>query len=371
MKRLVLVGAGHAHALALKAFARTGVKDIEIVLVSPDVLAPYSGMIPGWLAGAYRWDACCIDFAHLCRRAGAKMHLDTVVALDTSRSELTLASGKRIYYDRLSLNIGSTVASPSGEGVFVLPMRPLSALNVRFEILLSHVCGLVGGADFQVVMVGGGAAGVESVLAVQRRLTQIAPEVNFSFKLAIQSQEILPGMALSAAHILRGKLKQRGVEIVNHFSADHVSSNTVVSTDGRVLSADAVLWATGAQAHSWPRNSGLRTDENGFVMIETTLRSLSHSNIFAAGDCAGWTPPLPKSGVYSVRMGSVLAHNLRAVTHDLPLRQYVPQRRTLALMGTGDGDAVAAWGPFSSHGSWIWCWKQHIDRRFVAHCNAY
>ena len=370
MKRLVLIGAGHAHALVLKAFAKTSLKDVEVVLVSPDELAPYSGMIPGWLAGSYRWDECCSDFAHLCRRAGVQLFLDSVMSLDPLHSELMLTSGKSISYDWLSLNIGSTLPPPPGDGVFVLPMRPLSALNARWETLLAHCCGLAPGVDFRLVTVGGGAAGVETVLAAQQRLPRLVPEVNFSFSLATQGEEILPGMAKGAACLLRSRLERQGIEVITHFCADHVSPNGIVGTDRRILSADAVLWATGAQAHSWPRASGLMTDESGFVVIDPMLRSLSHPNIFATGDCAGWKPSLPKAGVYAVRMGPVLAHNLIALVQGLPLQPYVPQRRALALIGSGEGSAVAAWGPFSCSGSWVWRWKQLLDRRFVARCNA-
>ena len=108
----------------------------------------------------------------------------------------------------------------------------------------------------------------------------------------------------------------------------------------------------------------------GFVCIDANLRSLSHQNIFAAGDCAQSDVALPKAGVYAVRMGPVLAHNLGAAIHDRPLRAYRPQRRMLVLIGSGGAHAVAAWGAFAWQGAWVWSWKQRIDRRFVARYNA-
>jgi len=370
MKRLVMVGAGHAHALVLQAFAQNSISGVEVVVVSMEVMAPYSGMIPGWLAGAYEWDECCIDFAHLCRRAGAQLLVDEVVALDPSRLELRLRSGLRFPYDILSLNIGSTLFPPQGEGVALLPMRPLSALRMQWESLTNHVSLLDNDDEFRIVMVGGGVAGVESVLAAQHRLMQLAPDAKFSFRLAIQGETILPGMATGATKRLTNILNRRGIEVVNCFQADHMAQSAVVSSCGRVLPADVVLWATGAQAHLWPKEAGLSVDEKGFILVDATLRSRSHPNIFAAGDCVGWKPPLPKAGVYAVRMGPILAHNLHAATRNLPLQQYIPQRRTLALIGSGDGNAVAAWGAFAWQGDWVWRWKQLIDRRFVARCNA-
>lgn len=369
MRRLVLVGAGHSHARVLREFARRGAADVEVVLVSPDAEAPYSGMIPGWLAGHYGWQECCLDFARLCQRASATFRQDSVSALDPGRSELTLAGGDRLGYDWLSLDIGSTLNAPAGDQTIILPMRPLSELRERWENLQKQVGRLAAGARFRIVMVGGGAAGVESILAVQRHLTRLAPRVRFHFALVAATPDILPGMAAGAGRRLMRRFAERGIVTTSNFSAEKIVDDRLIGSDGRTLQADAVLWATGAEAYLWPRKAGLSTDQRGFVRVDSTLRSLSHRNIFAAGDCAGWEPPLSKAGVYAVRMGPVLARNLHAALTGQPLRQYVPQRRNLVLIGSGNDEAVAAWGAFSSEGAWVWRWKQFIDRRFVAHYN--
>lgn len=370
MKRLVLVGAGHAHARVLLEFAQRGVANLEVLLVSPAARAPYSGMVPGWLAGHYRWDECCIDFAHLCGRAGASLRIDTATAIDAARSEVRLASGDRLAYDWLSLDIGSTLAPPVSQRMTVLPMRPLAALYARWQALRETVHKLEAGAVYRVLMVGGGAAGVESVLAAQRQLTQWASQVRFQFTLATQGDTILPGLAAGAARRLDEHLADRSITTVNGFSAERLEQDAVISSAAHALHADAVLWATGAQAYAWPADSGLATDVRGFIRIDAALRSISHQNIFAAGDCAVGQPPLPKAGVYAVRMGPILAHNLRAAVHGEPLQPYEPQRRFLVLIGTGGAHAVAAWGPLSWQGAWVWRWKQRIDRRFVAGYNA-
>lgn len=369
MTRLILVGAGHAHARVLREFAQRGVANLEVLLVSPAVQAPYSGMVPGWLAGHYRWEECCIDFARLCRRAGASLRIGAASGIDAARSELVLASGERLAYDWLSLDIGSTLIPPDSDRLTVLPMRPLAALHARWQALRDTVRTLGAGVDYRVLMVGGGAAGVESVLAAQKQFMQWAPQVRFQFVLATQGNTLLSGLAAGAGRRLNEQLAERGIAVVSGFSADRLEQDSVVSSEGRMLQADAVLWATGAQAYTWPAQSGLATDARGFIRVDAALRSISHSNIFAAGDCASYEPPLPKAGVFSVRMGPVLAHNLRAAIHDEPLQRYVPQPRYLVLIGTGGAHAVASWGPLSWQGAWVWRWKQRIDRGFVARYN--
>lgn len=370
MRRLILVGAGHAHARVLQEFAQHAMANLEILMVSPVAQAPYSGMVPGWLAGHYRWEECCIDFAHLCKRSGARLLIDAAIGIDTARSELKLASGKQLAYDWLSLDIGSTLTPPESDHLFVLPMRPLAALHARWHALLDKVRQLEAGTAYRVLMIGGGAAGVESLLGAQQRFTQWAPHVRFQFVLATQGDTILPGLAATAGRRLSDHLAERGIAVVSGFSAARLEQDHVISSEGHTLQADAVLWATGAQAYQWPAKAGLATDASGFIRVDTALRSVSQANIFAAGDCISWQPPLPKAGVYAVRMGPILAHNLRAAIQGTSLRPFLPQRRYLALIGTGGAHAVAAWGPLSWQGAWVWRWKQRIDRRFVAHYNT-
>jgi len=369
MIRLVLVGAGHSHAQVLKEVAHCSAADVQTVLVSPESETPYSGMIPGWLAGYYDWRECCIDFDRLCRRANTVFLKDEVVSLDLRRQEVVTAGGGRISYDVLSLDIGSTVSAPSGEGVAVLPVRPLSRLREFWEDMQRRIQVYTAGAEFRVVVVGGGAAGVESMLAIHGSLTRMASQVRFRFALAAGTQDIVPAMAPGAARRLKKHLDERGIEIVTGFSALRIDHGRVIGSDRRSLQADAVLWATGAEAFAWPGKAGIMTDGKGFGRVDGTLRSRSHPNVFAAGDCAGFEPSLPKAGVYAVRMGPVLADNLFNFVAGRPLRRYVPQKRYMTLIGTGDGSAVAAWDSLAWEGRWIWRWKQQIDRRFLARYN--
>lgn len=370
MKRLVLVGAGHAHAQVLREFATRGIAKIDIVLISPVQQAPYSGMVPGWLAGHYQWQECCVDFSRLCERAGVMLRNASVIDVDMQRSELTLDDGERITYDWLSLDIGSTLRPPDSEQMSVLPMRPLATLNTRWDALLLQILNLNEDARCRMVVVGGGAAGVESMLSIHARLTREAPRVRFEFTLATHGRDIVPGMARGAARCLHRHLSQRNISLIHDFSAERIEGDTIVDASGRRLQADVALWATGAKAYAWPGQAGLPVNGRGFVQIDNMLRVLGRSNVFATGDCAAWQSPLPKAGVYAVRMGPVLAHNLRALIEGRPLSTYAPQRRNLVLIGTGAAHAVAAWGPFSWQGDWVWRWKESIDRRFLARNNA-
>jgi len=356
MRRLLLIGAGHAHAQVLKDWGAAPVSGCELVVVSPSALAPYSGMVPGWLAGTYRFDEICIDFGALAWAAGARLVIDELVGLDPKRRRVHLRRGDMLDYDVLSLNVGSTLSPPvARSGTRVLSLRPLGDLHRAWEALLADPQLTTADTPLTVTAVGGGAAGVEAMLATLARLRSLHPSRPIHARLLTRSATLLPGMAPAAARSAQAALAAARVTV--QAGTDYAESATP--------SSDLLLWATGADAHAWQRNCGLAVGERGFIRIDACLRSVSHPEVHAVGDCAEWSPPLQKAGVYAVRMGPVLSRNLRAALGACAPVEYRPQHRFLALLATADGAAIASWGRWSVRGRWVWHWKDRIDRSFV------
>jgi pyridine nucleotide-disulfide oxidoreductase family protein len=360
VKRLVLAGAGHAHAQVLLAWARQPVPGTELVLVSPQSRAPYSGMVPGWLAGTYRFDEIVIDFAALCAAAGARWVQGELQSLDARRRRLQLSDGVTLDYDLLSLNLGSTLNPPATAAATMLSMRPLARLHEAWDGLLRRWQLDTDDAPYRVTAVGGGAAGFESLLAALARLRAQRPQRRVAGCLVSRGNTLLPGVAPGAVRAAQRALAQAGVSL---------ELGTPWS-ENLAARSDLVLWATGAEAHAWQadaqRRGGLAVSERGFIRVDPSLQSVSQQQVYAVGDCAEWAQPLPKAGVYAVRMGPVLDHNLRAALGQGAPIAYVPQRRYLALLATADGSAIASRGRFGAAGRWVWRWKDHIDRRFIA-----
>lgn len=354
MKRLVLVGGGHAHAFVLRDWLALPLPGVELVLVSPTRFAPYSGMVPGWLAGLYRFDEIGIDMAALAQACGARFIEDEVIGLDPVRRLLALRQHETMRFDVASLNVGSTLYAPTHDtGQAWLSMRPLSTLRERWDAMLAapqHTAHVQ-----RVVTAGAGPAGVESVLAVMTRLRARHPSSALQGLLLTRDDDILPTHSAAVRQATRRALQQAGVQVQTGCDA----SSFVPAQN------DVALWATGAQAHRWPAASGLEVDAQGFVRIDSQLRSRSHPAIHAVGDCAAWATPLPKAGVIAVRQGPVLSNNLRAAVGTGVALPYRPQRRHLALLSTGDGRAIASWGALTTSGHWVWRWKDHIDRKFL------
>ncbi|MFM7505079.1 MAG: FAD-dependent oxidoreductase [Rubrivivax sp.] len=365
MKQLLLVGAGHAHAQVLLGWAQAPLPGVALTVVSPQALAPYSGMVPGWLAGHYRFEEIVIDFRALARAAGARWVAGELHALDAAAQRVRLADGEELPYTLLSLNVGSTLRPPALAGARVLSLRPLSALRPAWEAVLHEWRTADTTAPLRVAAVGGGVAGVESVLAALAHLRRLRPDRSVSGALYSRGAELLPGLAAPARRAAERALAAAGVELKLGVAGDATT----------LAGAGLVLWATGAQAHDWQREAtrrgGLAASDDGFIDIDETLRSRSHPAVFAVGDGAHWAagPALPKAGVYAVRQGPVLLHNLRAALAGGALRAYAPQHRFLALLATADGRAIATRGPFGAHGRWAWWWKDRIDRNFIGRFN--
>ena len=382
MRRLVLVGGGHAHAQLLLSLAKTPLPGVEVVMVSSQTLSPYSGMIPGWLAGLYRFDQIVINFQSLSEAANVRWTQTDLVALDPDAKRLQLSSGETLAYDVLSLNVGSTLTPPRMDNARVLALRPLSSLQTSFDAFLDDWQQDSSRKPFSVTTVGAGAAGFESLLAVVERLRQLRPERPIHGHLINKGDTLLPSLSATARRSAHQALQSAGITLSlntewstpNQQQSQQQSEVTKgVQTPGGCRTADSrdhlVLWATGAEAHPWQRSAATRgslsVGPQGFIRIDRQLRSVSHPEIFAVGDCAQWETPLPKAGVFAVRMGPILSHNLRAVFGVGALQTFVPQRHFLMLLSTGNGRAIGSRGPFGFQGRWVWSLKNYIDQSFV------
>ena len=363
--RVLLVGAGHSHVEVLRRFAREPDAGIALTLVSPAALTPYSGMLPGTIAGLYTSAEASIPLAPLARWAGVRLVRGEVRELDLYTRTVLLATGAREAFDFVSLDIGSTPAmTVRGAEHHALPVKPWEAFLDAWDRMRAEV---VAGDVRTIAVVGGGAGGVEVLLAMQYRLQQEAGPSMPRFTLITDQQHILAQHAPGVRARMGRILVARGVVLHQDSAAIAIERGTVIVTHGRRIAADRIVWATGGAPAAWLAGSGLPCDARGFVAVDAHLKSPAHPFVFASGDCASQIDtPRPKSGVYAVRQGPPLAANLRRAAHGQALLEYRPQRRSLALISTGNRHAIASRGPFAAEGAWVWRWKDHIDRQFVA-----
>ena len=384
MKRLLLLGGGHAHLQVLHAFGEARPEAAEVTLLTPFADFTYSGMVPGFIAGHYELAECQLALASLAARAGVTLLEGRATAIDAAARRVTRLRSDGVVetlpYDVLSIDTGpeidrDAIAGARQYACFVRPIEDFTRAFAHPSSALPHASSrpthpsscwpprlaAVRCVGRELVVVGGGAGGVEIALALQHRLrgaAHITLLTGGGPPLAAQPAG-LQGRVLRA-------LRRRGVSVLDD-ACSAVGVDHLLLASGARLACDAALLAIGSSAPAWLADSGLSLDAHGFITTAPTLQSLSHPEVYAVGDVASRPDaPRPRSGVYAVRAGPPLARNLRLALAGAPLPPYEPQRRSLNLLSCGDRYAIASWGRWSLEGRWVWRWKDRIDRGFVA-----
>ena len=433
-KDLVLIGGGHAHAHVLKMFGMRPEAGVQLTLITRDVDTPYSGMLPGYVAGSYTWRECHIDLVKLAAFANARVIHAEACGLDTGAKRVHLNGRPPIAYDVLSIDIGSApkpvevkpeggapaaggkeesalpptppptppvnrsstnnalldsvgalgaaagklvgdapknlgialqlspppaakeakqpeVAAPASAAPSsaITPVKPIDGFCRRWDAILARVLALPEAAVAKIVVVGGGAGGVELALSMHARLTAELtragrkPATNLRVTLVGRSAELMPQHPKGVRSIFERIFADRGVVALTNTSIAYATSSALVTTDGVRLEYDEAIWCTQGGAQEWLRATSLALDAGGFIAVHPSLESTNTPDVFACGDVAAVLDyPRPKAGVFAVRQGPPLTDNLRHRLRGEPTAPFVPQSTFLGLIGAGDGQCVAS-----------------------------
>ena len=383
VKDLVLIGGGHSHAIVLKMFGIKPLPGVRLTLISDVLYAPYSGMLPGHVAGFYNYDECHIDLRSLAEFAQCQIFVDRAIAIDFSKNLVICQTRPPVNFDLLSIDIGSTPATLSvpGAAEYAIAAKPVPEFLASWNQLISrrqnHPEKLL-----RIAIVGGGAGGVELALNMHSRLQS-------EIHLFHSGAELMPAHNKRVRHRLKKILINRGVKLhlMEKVSAIEkpetidiednqecpisnsqfpISNSQICCESGLKLKCEIIFWVTQASAANWIEESGLATDSNGFMQVNDCLQSVSHPNVFGAGDIAAMVNySRPKAGVFAVRQGKPLFENLQQFLLAKPLKPFAPQSQYLGLIGTGNKRAIASRGNFMWESPLLWYWKDWIDRQFM------
>ncbi len=375
LRDIVLIGGGHSHVGVLKRFAMNPVPGVRLTLICRDTDTPYSGMLPGYVAGHYSYDEVHIDLSRLAEFAGARFYRDEALGIDRNSKKVSCRSRPDVPYDLLSINIGSSPRMSDVEGAseHAVPVKPINGFNQRWLSLLSQLENHEG--PLSIAVVGAGAGGVELTLAMQFRLRNELKKRGhdpdqLQFHLFDTHPQILPTHNPDVRSLFEKTLKDRGIKVHLDSAVTQVDSKTLKTENGDTVQADHVLWVTRAGGPEWLKETGLALDDGGFIRVRDTLQTETDESIFAAGDIANVVNhPREKAGVFAVRQGPPLADNLKKLALGKSPKPFRPQKKWLALISTGDRFAIASRGDRSFSGAWVWQWKNWIDHRFMAKFN--
>lgn len=354
---LLLVGGGHAHVAVLADWIRRGAPPgVRTLLLTPHPALRYSGMVPGWLAGQHARDDGLVDLAALARQAGAEWIAGRCAAIDPEARQVTTAEGAQITFDVASLDTGGVGrgAALLGDDPRLLDVRPIEAFADRIARWRN---------PRRAVVAGGGAGGVEIAFAL-RNLADADPRPEVT--LVTGRAGLLPGFAPAVQRRVAAALARQGIAVIAEDA--RIAEGRIVAGDAALGPAEMLVTALGSAAPPWLAASGLALSADGFVAVDAHQKSSSHPHVFAAGDVAARTDrALAHSGVHAVFAGPVLAANLRAALAGENLRAaYRPRAHNLYLINTGDGRAIASYGPLAAEGRLVLALKHAIDKAWIA-----
>lgn len=361
---LVLLGGGHAHALVLRKWAMNPLAGAQVTLVNPDAKAPYTGMLPGFVAGHYQRADLDIDLVRLARQAGARLIVDRAIGIDTDARTIQLSARPDICYDTLSIDIGITSALTElpGAAGHLIPAKPLDQFADAWTDFVEKARG--DKKAVKLVVVGAGIAGVELALAMDFRLKEL--DISAQVSLLEARTSILSEASAAARRKLTAELDRAKIDVMTNANITaFTEAGLLFDEDEKHFPAEFIVSAAGASPHRWLTETSLDL-EAGYIAVDATLRVTSTPHVFAAGDCAHMRhAPRPKAGVFAVRQAPILFENLRADLSDRSFQTFRPQKSYLKLISTGRKSAITdKWG-IGLSGPRIWQLKDRIDQAFM------
>lgn len=374
VKHLVLVGGGHSHLAVLKQLGMKPVPGLAVTLISREVFTPYSGSMPAYISGHYSLEDMHIDLRPLSQFAKVRLIQAEVSNIDLINKEIFLEGRPSIPFDLLSLNIGSSPDAARIEGSLKhgIPVKPIDQFLVHWQQIFVSACAAVEkNTPYSLAIIGGGPASVELAFAAHYKIhtalnLELDKKSSLQVKVVSSAEFVLGTHNEKAQQAVLSEFKKRHIEFIGQARVTEIKSNEIVNESGATVSANCTVFATGASIPTWPAECGLAISEDGFIEVDNTLRSTSHEFVFAAGDAATIRGAIrPKSGVYAVRQGKILARNLINAATDKKLKTYTPQKHALALLNLGNKSALAIRDSFFFRGRTVWSLKNSIDKKFV------
>ena len=359
-KQIVLVGAGNAHLVFVRRWLMRPMPGVQVTLVNPARRIPYSAMVPAFLAGEYTEDEVMIDLVRLCSLAKVRLIAAHATRIDVDARIVELPDRPALRWDLLGLDVGS-VPKPLGQSeALTIPLRPLNRLIQKIDELGQPAKNE--SRPLKLNIVGGGASGCELAIAIKRRLGELV-----TIHLIHAGPRLLPTMPQRTSRYFAEQFRSRGITWQTDSRVVDSDADGLILQNGERIRGAATLWAVQGAPVAMMEQSNLMTDKDGFVWVNKYLQARDHADVFATGDCVTHEkhPHLTRSGVHAVRQGRILYDNIIASLHGKPLTPFVPQKRCLYLLNSGDGQAVFNYGGASWKSNLARLSKDKIDRRWM------
>jgi selenide,water dikinase len=358
---LVMIGGGHAHALVLRKWGMDPLPGARLTVINPGPTAPYTGMLPGHVAGHYTRDTLEIDLVRLCRFAGARLILSHATGIVRHAKQIEIEGRGPVAYDVASIDIGITAQMDlPGFADHAVGAKPLDAYARRWRAYVEEV--VTGSKKAEIAVIGGGVAGCELAMAMAHRLRHVGHPARVT---VMEASEHVTGVGKRARETLTRAMAELGVTVLTGARIVRIDATQLVLQGRDPVPATFCVGAAGAFPHAWLSGTDLPLLD-GFIETTPELNVAGDDALFAVGDCAAMPfAPRPKAGVFAVRAAPVLFDNLRARLTGKDCRKFKPQKRYLKLVSLGGKSAMAEKYGLALAGPLLWRWKDRIDRKFM------
>ena len=354
---LVLIGGGHSHLILIMQFSKQIIEGTRITLISDEIDIPYSGMIPGFIEGKYSWRESHIDLFKLAQRLNIRFILSKVIKISSKNKEVYLNDRPAIKFDILSINSGiqSNYNNIKGAQKYCVPVKPISRLANNFfnEIEDTNA----------ISFIGGGAGAVELALALRKRYVIEKPHLKIT--IITGKNGLLSSFPKQTKQTAENALKEANIDIIENTEVVEVKHNKVIMSDKKILNIDKCILSTNAMAPNWLKDSDIKLNNNGFILVNNAFQTNSDF-IFAAGDIIDFdNQNLKKSGVYAVRSGKPLSKSIKSYMTNKVGKNYKFSKNYLALIGLSNGQTIGTKYNFSHTSKFNNSLKKFIDQRFI------
>ncbi len=338
--------------------ARGSLASAHVSLVVPFPRPVPAGRLAGFVAGHHSVDEGSVLLPDLANAANVQFVLAQPTALNVAERTVTLADGRVMGYDVLSLDTGpvmnrDAIPGARGRALFVRPIE-------HFAQLWGGLLQLAAERALSVVVLGGDALAVELALALQCRL-------NTQARVSLVTGGAAPLAERSAAVQQHGRaaLKRLGVTVIEDACTDITAAHVVLRGGGRLV-CDAPIAAWAPDAPTWLADSGLALDAHGFVLTGPTLQSSSHPAVFAVGELVSRADLSPGQGLNAAQAASTLSTNLRRHVSTGQLMRHSFTSHVVDFVSCADRRAIVSWGDYTAEGRWVWRVKNWLDGRRTA-----
>ena len=356
-RTLALVGGGLAHIELLRRLATAPISDFDVALFDPSPSVWYDPMVPGVIAGHYEPASAKVNLWALCQRARVRFFETSVTRVDAANQRIYTALGERHFYDLLSLDIGgSTRPIPAQEGAYVTPVKPTANLVEMVEERSA-----LPSSNVRLAVIGGGATAIETILAIAHRWRERRPQLSL-----ITDGSLLGGRHAAARKAALMACRHYGVQVSEGTRVNRILPGELVLSSGKRVVVHVAVLATGYSAPALLRNTDLALANDGSLLINPTLQSISHLNVFAAGNGAKIAEGTALRSIgTSTRLGGALLASLLAFARSEPLPVWTDSPPSSLLVSLGGKRAVACKAGLTLSGNLVWRWKDWADRRWI------